>query len=54
MNLAEIRTKGRTCYFYVIEKCSHERAVKLVHSYVKRTNCECATSAIEEDYSLAA
>ena len=34
MNLAEIRIKGRTCYFHVIEKCAHERAVKMVRSYV--------------------
>lgn len=35
MNLAEIRIKGRTCFFHVIEKCAHERAVKLVRAYVK-------------------
>lgn len=54
MNLAEIRIKGRTCYFYVIEKCAHERAVKLVRSYVKRINGECTTSVAEENYLLAA
>ena len=54
MNLAEIRIKGRTCYFHVIEKCAHERAVKLVRSYVKRINGECITSVAEENYLLAA
>ena len=54
MNLAEIRTKGRTCYFYVIEKCSRERAAKLVRSFVNRTNGECTTSATEADYLLVA
>ncbi|MCR4828667.1 MAG: hypothetical protein K5864_04305 [Bacteroidales bacterium] len=44
-NLAELRTKGRTCYFHVIEKCSRERTVKLVHSYVKRMNGEFKTAA---------
>ena len=54
MNLVEIRIIGRTCYFYVIEKCAHERAVKLVRSYVKRINGECSTSVAEENYLLVA
>ena len=35
INLAEIRIKGKICFFHVIEKCAHERAVKMVRSYVK-------------------
>ncbi len=54
MNLAEIRIKGRTCFFHVIEKCSHERAVKLVRAYVKSMNGECKMSAAEESLLLAA
>lgn len=54
MNLAEIRIKGRTCYFHVIEKCAHERAAKLVRSYVRRMNGECSKTAAEEVYLLAA
>ncbi len=38
MNLAEIRIKGRTCFFHVIERCSHERIVNIVRAYVKRMN----------------
>ena len=54
MNLAEIRFKGRTCFFHVIEKCAHERAVKLVRAYVKSMNGECKMSAVEESLLLAA
>ncbi|MCR4932298.1 MAG: hypothetical protein K5918_07680 [Bacteroidales bacterium] len=54
MNLAEIRTKGRTCYYYVIVRYSRERAVKLVHSYVKRINGECTKSVAKENYLRAA
>ena len=54
MNLAEIRIKGRTCYFYVIEKCAHERAVKLVRSYIKRICGGSNSSAVEESILLAA
>ena len=54
MNLAEIRFKGRTCYFHVIEKCAHERAVKLVRAYVKRMSDEGKPPAAEENYLLAA
>ena len=54
MNLAEIRIKGRTCFFHVIEKCSHKRAANLVRAYVKNMNCEYKTSAVEEESLLAA
>lgn len=48
INLAELRFKGRTCFFYVIEKCAHERAVKLVRSYVKNMDRECKSSVAGE------
>ena len=54
INLAEIRIKGKICFFHVIEKCSHERAVKLVRAYVKSMNGECKMSAAEESLLLAA
>ncbi len=54
MNLAEIRFKGKTCFFHVIEKCSHERAVKLVRSYVKSISGGRKMSVAEEYYLLAA
>lgn len=54
MNLAEIRIKGRTCFFHVIEKCAHERAVKLVRAYVKSQNCGRKESAAEESLLRAA
>lgn len=54
MNLAEIRIKGRTRFFHVIEKCSHERVVKLVRAYVKSQNYERRMSAAEESLLLAA
>lgn len=54
MNLAEIRIKGRTCFFHVIEKCAHERAVKLVRAYVKSQNCVRKESAAEESLLRAA
>ena len=54
INLAELRFKGRTCFFYVIEKCSHERAVKLVRSYVKNTGRECKSFVAGESLLPAA
>ena len=54
INLAELRFKGRTCFFYVIEKCAHERAVKLVRSYVKNMGRDCKSSVAGESLLPAA
>ena len=43
--LAEIRIKGRTCYFHVTRLCVHERAAGLVRAYIKRMNGENKVSA---------
>ena len=54
INLAELRFRGRRCFFYVIEKCAHERAVKLVRSYVKNMGRECKSSMAGESLLPAA
>ena len=54
LTLAEIRIKGRTCFFHVIEKCAHERAVKLVRAYAISLNGDRKVSTAEELLPLAA